>query len=121
MKKGLTREQAKGTLTFYLPLERDDVTPPEVTILVRRVAADQWHAGIAVCSEGDTFQKRLGRQIAFGRLVGSPIKGTTPSALITTLWERLDTLADNRPGTLGLRTVEGLDDLDTRISEMRIE
>jgi hypothetical protein len=119
--KGLTREQTKGTLTFHLPLQRGPETPPEMTLMVRRVAADQWHAGVAVCSAGDMFEKRIGRKLAFHRLTGNPVKANTPDTLVDVLWERLECLSQNRPYTLSVITVQEVEDLLPRISEMRIE
>jgi hypothetical protein len=58
----------RGTRTFYLPLERDDCTPPEATLVVRRDGEDSFAAGLAVCRPEDPFHKRVGRHMAFGRL-----------------------------------------------------
>ena len=119
--RGLSKEQTRGTLTFHLPMQRGPKTPPEMTLMVRRVAADQWHAGFAVCSAEDMFQKRAGRTLAFHRLTGNPIKADAPDSLMDVLLARLDTLAHNRPYTLSVITVQELEDLLPRISEMRIE
>lgn len=119
--KGLTREQTKGTLTFHLPLKRGPETPPEMTILVRRIMGDRWHAGIAVCSVGDMFQKRYGRKLAFNRLSGNPFMANSPLELMHQIENHLDQLNHHRPYTLSINTVQELYALVQPLSEMRIE
>lgn len=119
--KGLTKEQTQGTLTFHLPLQRDAETPPELTILVRRVMDERWHAGVAVCSVGDMFQKRLGRKLAFHRLTGNPFMADSPLALMHQIETHLDKLSHHRPYTLSVNTIQELHTLVQRLGEMRIE
>jgi hypothetical protein len=119
--KGLTREQTKGTLTFHLPLQRGPETPPEMTIIVRRIMADRWHAGIAVCSIGDTFEKRYGRKLAFHRLSGNPFMADSPEELLGAIETHLNHLSHNRPYTLSVATIQELPMLTQPLAKMRVE
>ncbi len=74
----LTAEETQQTLTFFFPRDRDETTPPEVTVMIRRTAEHEWHAGMSVCSRKDMFEKKEGRVRAFGRLKGRPIETEGP-------------------------------------------
>lgn len=52
---------------FYLPSSRNDYVKPEVTIVTREVKGSI-EAAFAVCSLGDMFCKKTGREIAIKRL-----------------------------------------------------
>jgi hypothetical protein len=79
--KPLTAEETKQTLTFFFPRERNETTPPQVTVMVRRVSEDEWQAGMAVCSRKDMFERREGRVRAFGRLQRRPFSDHNPGVL----------------------------------------
>ena len=79
--KPLTTEETKETLTFFFPRDRSETQPPEITVMVRRVAEDEWQAGMSVCSREDMFERREGRVRAFGRLQRRPLQSQDPGFL----------------------------------------
>jgi hypothetical protein len=91
--KPLTREQTAGTLTFYFPFERDAETPPQTTLMVRRIAENEWHAGLAICGGGDMFSKKIGRKIAFHRLAAIPFRDQSVPGLLHQICERVEDVA----------------------------
>lgn len=110
-----------GTLTFHFPLQRGPEIPPEMTVVVRRVGDDSWHAGIAVCSLEDQFVKRVGRRIAYHRLCGRPFQANSALELAHRIEEHLDQLNTNRPEITTVRTVKDLYAIVDFISKMRVE
>ncbi len=118
----LTREQTAGTLTFFFPCKRDAAQAPEVTLMVRRVAEDEWHAGLAQCSQEDMFSKRLGRKMAFHRLQGAPLRGVSPDSLLDQVLQHIDEVrARRRSYTPMLITTGEFRPLAQRLEDMRIE
>jgi hypothetical protein len=111
----------KGTLTFHLPLERGPQTPPQMTVVVRRIMKDRFHAGAAFCSAHDQFVRRVGRRVACHRLQGRPFMADSALELVQQLDLHADVLSENRPGSICQRTIADLYALVDRISQMRIE
>ena len=121
MKKKKEMKGEKGTLTFHLPLKRGPERPPEMTLMIRRVMDNRWHAGLAVCSTGDQFVRRTGRRVACSRLLGRPFMVDSPEGLVGQVADHLDNLIKNRPYTISIDTLQDLDLVAQRISKMRIE
>ena len=119
--KPLTPEQTAGTLTFFFPQLRDATTPPEATLIVRRVAENAWQAGLALCSNDDMFSRRLGRKIAFHRLEGRPIFADNVPGLLTQVMRRVLAVTGRRPlSCTGVRRAE-IANITLRLQDMRIE
>lgn len=110
----------QGTLTYHLPLKRGPEDPPEMTIVVRRVMENNWHAGISVCSLGDHFVRRIGRFRAGGKLVSNPFTANDPEQLCHQIEQHLDQLSQNRPHTLSAITVQDLQALAGPLSKMQV-
>jgi hypothetical protein len=121
MAKQTMREKTAGTLTFFFPEKRDRETPPEVTLMVRRVGEEEWHAGLAMCSKDDMFEKRFGRRVAFHRLQGCPIRDHYPVGLIRQIAERLDNVTKRHSFTFSTPTIQSLPDITQRLVDMRVE
>jgi hypothetical protein len=121
MAKQTMREKTAGTLTFFFPEKRDRETPPEVTLMIRRVGDEEWHAGLAMCSKDDMFEKRFGRRVAFHRLQGFPIRHESPLGLITEVARRLDAVTKRHPFTFSTPTIQSLPDILLRLEDMRVE
>jgi hypothetical protein len=119
--KSLTKEQTAGTLTFYFPFERDAITPPRATLIVRRVGEEEWHAGLAVCSDDDMFQRQVGRKIAFHRLQGFPIRGQTPDELLLQARGRIDRVTQRRRYYEFPDESKDVMGLSPRLEAMRVE
>jgi hypothetical protein len=119
--KSLTREQTAGTLTFFFPQYRDEENPPEITVMVRRVAEDEWHAGLAMCSAEDSFSKQRGRLIAFHRLQGIPFSGASAEVLLRQLTRRIGEVDTRHRRFFGSTTYDELPALANRLEAMRIE
>jgi len=115
------RERTAGTLTFFFPHKRDMGTPPEVTVMVRRVSDEEWHAGLAMCSSDDMFEKRTGRKMAFHRLQGFPIQAASPLGLVTQIGVRIDAVSSRHPYTFSTSTIQQLTDITQRLEDMRVE
>ena len=119
--KSLTKEQTAGTLTFFFPSRRDAETPPRTTLMVRRVGEEEWHAGLAMCSDDDMFQRRLGRKIAFHRLEGSPIRNQSVAELLIQIRGRIDRVTQRRRYYEFPDESAELGGLTARLEAMRIE
>lgn len=111
----------EGTLTFHFPFQRGPEAPPEMTLVVRRAAPDEWRAGIAVCSLGDQFVKSFGRRVAYHRLMGRPLVVNSALELAHRVEEHLNNLCMNRPHTIGQHTIRDLYKTVDFISKMRVE
>lgn len=121
MAKQTMREKTAGTLTFFFPEKRDRETPPEVTLMIRRVGDEEWHAGLAMCSKDDMFEKRFGRRVAFHRLRGFPIKDGSPLGLLDQIAGRIDAVTRRHPFTFSAPTIQSLPDILGRLEGMRVE
>lgn len=121
--KPLTREQTAGTLTFFFPYKRDFEHAPEVTLIIRRVAEDEWHAGLAQCSREDMFDKKVGRKMAFHRLQGAPLRSGNPISLLDQVLDRTDSVRTRRrpDSPVTIATGEELLSLADRLQGMRVE
>lgn len=119
--KPLTREQTFGTLTFYFPYKRGPEQPPEVTVMVRRVSDFEWQAGLSMCSKTDTFDKKVGRKIAFHRLNGFPLRDKSPLGLMRQIAQRIDEVTKRRPYTFSASTIQQLPQVVKRLEDMRVE
>jgi len=102
----LTFEQTQGTRTFYFPLDRDKVTPPEFTVVIRPLNGedfdfdpneDQYEAGVAFCSKDDQFSKRRGRLLAYHRMFGKNAFVGTSTEIAHAIEAKLDLLVSRRP------------------------
>lgn len=103
----LSFEQTRGTKTFYFPVERDEACPPKMTVMIKRVADGSLHAGVSVCSAEDNFSRRVGRRIAFHRLLGRPLVASDSRELVDRLYSYLENLS--KRGVVGLRSLASLD------------
>lgn len=121
MAKQSMREKTAGTLTFFFPHKRDMGTPPEVTVMVRRINEGEWHAGLAMCSKDDMFEKRTGRKMAFHRLQGFPIRDSSPLRLIHQIAARIGVVVERHPFTFSMPTILQLSDIVERLENMRVE
>ena len=118
----LTREQTAGTLTFFFPDARGGAIMPEMTVVVRRFGEEEWHAGIAMCSQEDQFVKEFGRRKAFHRLQGIPIRGRSPADLVGQIQLRFHPVSRRRMFSRDPWQIDaGLLDLLPRLREMRVE
>jgi len=95
----LTFEQTRGTKTFYFPSKNEQGWPPEVTVMIKRAPDGSLHAGVAVCSPADNFARRVGRRIAFHRLLGRPLVALNSEELVSKLQAYLSELNERRPHT----------------------
>lgn len=64
------------TYTIHLPLERDENTPPIMTLVIAKAgltgyAVSTYKMGISICNPKDQFNKKLGRKIAYGRMLNA--------------------------------------------------
>ena len=76
----------KDFLIFHLPLKRDNLTPPVVTVAFRRNRENKFSAGVAICNNKDQFSKKAGRAIATERLRGKPFVADDASDLLYSIY-----------------------------------
>lgn len=110
----------KEVLTYHFPLKRDSVTPPEMTLVVRRAANDEWQAGISVCSNTDQFVKLIGRARAAAKMRRSPFTAKDPSELISAIATHLAQLNNNRPETVSNKTFYDLQFMVKPLAKMEV-
>jgi len=74
----LTPEVTQGTRTFHL---RDSLEGPgiDLTLVVRKIEDGSIEAAVAVCSPRDQFSRRIGRRIAFTRLMSRAAPVPSPN------------------------------------------
>jgi hypothetical protein len=90
----LTFEETQGTRTFYLPLDRDSTTPPELAVVIKPGKDHQFRAGVSFCSPGDQFSKSRGRLKAFGRMKSRRALVGSAREIVEMIIDQLQTLAD---------------------------
>jgi hypothetical protein len=119
----LTHEMTRGTRTIYLPLKRDADTPPEITIMVRRILgqdghADYFEAGVAFCHSDDIFTKRAGRGRAYSRLLSEARLTGSANEIDAVIYDTMRAI-DKRRGPRGqnLFDVQTYTDLLTALDE----
>lgn len=56
------------TYTIHLPMERTGKCPVMTLVVCKGGAPDTYRIGVAICNPKDSFNKKLGRRIAFGRM-----------------------------------------------------
>lgn len=95
----LSFEQTRGTKTFYFPAKNDQGWAPEVTVMLRRASDGSLHAGVSVCSQKDNFSRRVGRRIAFHRLLGRPLVAPNSKELVSSLHDYLSSINERRAYT----------------------
>ncbi len=117
--KPLTREQTEGTLTFFFPRVRTGTRPPEVTLMVSR-AGDEWVAGLAMCSRQDNFQKRIGRWIAYHRLLKRPLRDKSPTGLLLQVLGRVQEVDNRQESLYSATTFSEIPRLSERLQDMRV-
>lgn len=89
-----------GTRTFYFPLDRDNKTPPQATVLIRRVG-NEYIAAYSVASVKDSFEKRKGKMIALSRLKNEfGYKSVSILPITSWLIGSFSRINSNHPGTL---------------------
>jgi hypothetical protein len=121
----LTFEQTRGTKTFYFPVERDEACPPKLTVMIKRATDGSLHAGVSVCSSEDNFCRRVGRKIAFYRLLGRPLVALNSKDLVDQLYFYLEALAKRRVGdafhlpAMDLEMLEGVEAAFDMLDENR--
>lgn len=97
-KRPLTFEQTRGTKTYHLPFGKGE--QPRLTLMVRRMPDETFHAGVSICARGDLFTRRGGRARAFHRLEGRPIKAFNSIRLFDALDAMIKSINDRRPKTV---------------------
>lgn len=107
----LSFEVTRGTKTFYFPFNRESGESPRVTIMVKRVSGGAFHAGVAVCSQEDNFVRRVGRRIAFHRMLGKPVVAPNSDELVAGLRDYFDGLELNRSDLISEVIWNDLDNL----------
>lgn len=110
----------KEALTFYLPFERNAITPPEVTLVVRRKAEDRWYAGLAVCSRRDQFRKIRGRGLAGSRMRRVQFGADAVPWLLQQIEQHLDRINEIRPLTVSAVTLQDLFKLAPWLEKMHV-
>lgn len=120
--KPLTFEQTKGTKTYYLPFERGPETPPEATVMVRRLEDGTYIAGVSVRSLEEPFVKLEGRFRAYNRMLHAPYgRGAFRAAdgddLAAQIEEMFLAISVHHPGTVSMQAIDDLEDLTKGLSE----
>lgn len=65
------------TYTVHLPLDRSNGKPPVMTIVIAKRddptnVALYYTMGYSLCNPKDQFNKKIGRRIAYGRMIKNP-------------------------------------------------
>lgn len=108
----LTFEMTRGTKTYYLPAGKG--VPPILTLMLRRRESTDglgymYSAGMAICSAGDRFERKVGRATAFERLRWARFRGLEfgiPLALLKPLMEQVRAAVEASPIYLPLFDTE---------------
>lgn len=99
-KLSMKNNHIPGTRTFYFPLDRDNNTPPQATVLIRKVE-NEYIAAYAVASAKDAFEKRTGKMIALSRLKNEfGCKSVSLLPITSWLIQSFSRINANHPGTL---------------------
>lgn len=104
--------KALGGRIFYFPLERRANITPEITVIVGPHEQGGYLVSYSVCSNGDQFEKKKGRNITFHRWKNG--YGTWKNSLlpiIAELRQKLGEINYRRPDTISSQAILDLNKL----------